>query len=294
MTRKAPPSPELVDRIRANIHPAAHPAIDDWFTFSWHRSRETGFPDSDVPHSSQAFCISVWGTLAQPEAGEARRILYCLLDDRALFDRSEVRPLTSLEFTDRSVLNEYGAIPTNVDAFLEYSNLTVAVESKLTEEFGRCSQAKKKHCKGDYGPGSDLKTGTDAHCRLEVADGTRTPRRYLEVMHRQSTEGAYVVGQKCPYAGPGYQVMRNIAFAAEYARRSESDWRVIFAFPAELSTESRSDVAAIVELLKPEYRNQVHSLDYRYLAESFARGNDSTAHDLGIYMMSRLDALGGG
>lgn len=68
-----------LEPIRTNIHVGAHPAIGDWEGFRWHRYR--GVPDTHVLHSSQAFCISVWGTIAQPEATAVRQVLASMVDD---------------------------------------------------------------------------------------------------------------------------------------------------------------------------------------------------------------------
>lgn len=61
---------------------------------------------------------------------------------------------------------------------------------------------------------------------------------------------AYQPGSECWFAGRGYQVMRNITFASEFAARRDSDWQVIFAFPESLYPESRGDVTAVVDLLR--------------------------------------------
>ena len=275
--------------IRANVHDAAHVGIKDWEAYNWHRDK-SGAPDTHVPHSSQAFCISVWGTLARPDAERARRALSDLLSVPHLAGQLPVQPQIDLEFVDKGVLNEQGAgNPTNVDALLTFDRTIVAVESKLTEPFGSCGQARQGNCSGRYEVGSDIKTATAAPCRLQVADGRRTPRTYWAVMTRLSAPGSYVPGIPCPFAGPAYQVMRNVAFAAEYASRRSKDWAVVFAFPAKLKPASVAQVEAVRNRLLPENAARVAILDYEALAQSLVKLPDEVSKGLGDHMISRLE-----
>ena len=49
-------------------------------------------------------------------------------------------------------------------------------------------------------------------------------------MRQLSDEGAYSIGEPCPFAAGGYQVMRNIAAGAALTIPGNSEWRVIFAW----------------------------------------------------------------
>jgi AcrR family transcriptional regulator len=68
--------------IQTNIYSAAHGAIADWDNFAWHYSNRA--PDACVLHSSQAFCISVWGTFASPRGKVVRDVVASILQDRLL------------------------------------------------------------------------------------------------------------------------------------------------------------------------------------------------------------------
>ncbi|GBE23193.1 MAG TPA: hypothetical protein ENH00_13535 [Actinobacteria bacterium] len=278
------PGSDKIEAIRANIYPGAHWAINDWEQFPWHHDGK-GKPDSDVAHSSQAFCISVWGALCHPDASELRRATARLLKT-VPGDVFEERPLLTLEFADRTLLNERPGTPTNIDALLALPDLVIAVESKLTESYGTCSQPGSGHCSGRYEPGSDLKTRTDAPCRLEIQDGTRTPRRYWEVMRRLCRPDTLPVGIDCPFAGPGYQVMRTITTAAELARTRNEDWRAVFALPAHRHPDSIQTVEQMRNLLTADNAKKVAVLDYQLLANQLT----DIDPDLARYMQQRLAA----
>jgi hypothetical protein len=137
----APLTPDQEQAIRKNIFCAAHGAITDWSTFKWHRTNNV--PDAHVPHSSQAFCISVWGTVASAQGGVVRKALNCLLTDSLL--EKAVRSYKAgfpveLERDSRELLNGYGGTQSHLDGVLRLNGLSVVIESKLTEPLGRCSQ----------------------------------------------------------------------------------------------------------------------------------------------------------
>jgi hypothetical protein len=285
-------APTNLDAIRENIFHVAHESIRDWAHFSWHKPEKGGNPDADRPNSSQAFCISIWGTFASPLGKAVRQITADILGDHmfasAVVGATE-RIHLSLEDEDRGRLNEYPAglgTATNLNVLMRLSNITVAVESKLTETLGSCGQVKKRSCSGIYGHGSDLKTQTSAACRLSVPDGRRQPRSYWEVMGRLNQEG-YEFGQPCPFAGPTYQVMRVIASAAQ---ATHGEWRAIFAYPDEKRT--RSYVESVVRNLQPSNQRNVLHLDYRILARHLSISSDPVALSLGNFMLERLRSCG--
>lgn len=270
--------------ISANILETAHWAIPDWKTFPWHR--HNGAIQAHKSHSSQAFCISVWGALAHPAANEARGIVHLLLG----IEPGGLTPGLNLEYVDRGLLNEYGGIPTNLDAVLTYPGLIVTVESKLTEPFGGCGQYKNGACGGRYETGSDRKTRTLSPCRLSIPDGDRTARRYFEVMQQLATPEAIGEGRPCPFAGPGYQVMRNIAAAARLGEQHGTDWVAVFAFPASRQPDSVTALEGVRQLLTPANASRVLILDYDRLAERLA--TIATLRQFADYMQSRLTAIG--
>src|SRR5947209_682573 len=80
-------TPVQEQAIRKNIFRAAHGAITNWSTFNWHRTN--GVADAHVAHSSQAFCISVWGTIASDEGKAVRKTLIHSLNDDLLREALE-------------------------------------------------------------------------------------------------------------------------------------------------------------------------------------------------------------
>ena len=194
---------EQVEKIRSNIFKDAWNSICDWQAFPWHLSRD-GTPDSHLEHSSQAFCISVWGSMS----GSVSRVLRTEIGELVespVSDAFREAPQVEFEYSDRNLLNEHGGIPTTMDVLATWPDLVLVIESKLTESLGACSQPSRGFCTGTYGHGSDVKTGTSALCRLEVADGSRTRRLYWEVMKSLAKPDAFPEGVPCPFAGQAYQ-----------------------------------------------------------------------------------------
>jgi hypothetical protein len=288
-------SPNLVG-LRRNLFDASHNAVVDWSAFRWHRSR-SGEITADLPNSSQAFCVSTWGTAASERGDMVRAVISGQLQDEALteafagFIPSRDRFVLEHVLPDE-VLGEGGrGNPTNLDVLWDFAGLVVVVESKLTEDFGSCGQAKDGYCNGHVGPGSDLKTGTDARCRLEVADGPRRPRRYWQVLERLGDgKRLPAAGSPCPMARGGYQVARVVAAAAELGRRSGRDWRAVFAYPAMLLRDTRETLDAVTQMLSAENRRRVLELDYSALAPDLLACADDTAQGLGSHLWQRLAA----
>ncbi len=288
------PLPKNIENIRRNIFCEAYPSIGDWSTFPWHSSRNTQMgSDSDRLHSSQAFCISVWGTFAAQTGESVRSAVGKLVNDTGFSSAMEAAGGVidlSLENVDRGRLNEHPAgvgEPTNLDVLIRLPNLTVAVESKLTEAFGSCSQALTRNCSGVYGAGSDLKMKSEALCRLDLADGRRQARSYWEVMRRISEDDAYPVGEPCAFAGSTYQLMRVIASAAQ---AGSPDWRALFAYPSGRGAASE-EIAKVVRRLRPENRSRIIHLDYIELAQRLAGSADAVAQGLALHMRERLTAI---
>lgn len=283
-------NPAKLAAVRANLFPDAHALVRDWDTFPWHtRGREV---DADVPWSSQAFCMSVWGTLPVDDARELRQLVGRLSGDPVVAGALDAAvPQVTAEVVDRELLDEKGlGMPTNLDAVIELPSLVVVVESKLSEPFGGCSQAANRHCSGFYGTGSDLKHGTPAACRLAVPDGRRMARSYWTVMDALSGGSFAGLGSRCPFLGPGYQVMRSIASAYRLGQLKQKDWRIVFAFPASLAGSTPTDIAAVRGRLLPEHQRRVGSLDYDTLSGALLAGDSARARALGRHMASRIAA----
>ena len=285
--------PGNIDAMRNNIFEEAHLAIADWSNFPWHRPKSGGWPDANLLNSSQAFCISVWGTFAAPNGNAVRSIVANLLQDTGFLDAVISTPVAfelTLENVDRDRLNEHPSNmgnATNLDALLRFPRLTVVVESKLTETFGSCSQPPWQ-CSGTYGRGSDLKTHTDAPCRLAVPDGRRAARTYWNVMRRLSDDDAYIQGQPCPLCRTNLSSYARDCIGEVEA--GQDDWRAIFAYPSDRLT--RSHIESVVANLRPEYRAKVLHLDYLTLANKLSDSTDPISKGLGQHMLLRLRHCG--
>jgi hypothetical protein len=286
----------LLAAIRDNIFERSHWAVGDWSRFRWHT--HAGAITADRPHSSQAFCISTWGTAASERRAAVRHAIAAQLADpsleRALGAWRGADGFELEHVVDRDVLGEGGrGMPTNLDALWRLPGLLVAVESKLSERFGGCRQASARHCTGRFGQGSDRKTGSDARCRLELVEQRRERRRYWEVLEQLGAAARLPQRDAmCPLAGGGYHVARVIAASAELGRRSNCDWRVVFAYRAAHDGRTRAAVTGIVELLNPECRGRVLTLDYDALAAMLRSSADGTARALGDHLAARLDGVG--
>lgn len=108
-------------------------------------------------------------------------------------------------------------------------------------------------------------------------------------MNHLSVPNAYPqMGHRCPFADQGYQVMRNIAAAAQYAltEGKGQDWRVVFSFPPDRTTDAV--ISHIQERLQDEHRKRVLKLDYMKLAKVLAVSEDDTARGLAAHMANRL------
>jgi hypothetical protein len=294
MTQKLSDDPRRLQRVRENIYREAHHILrGDWDGFSWHRSgpKDDRVVDADVRWSSQALCMSVWGTAAAPGCADVRTAIARVCGDPAVARGLEgASAHLTFELEDRELLNEKGTpLASNLDVVIEFDSLVLVVESKLSEPLGGCSQF-PTNCSGRYESGSDKKTMTTAPCRLQVQDNKRTPRQYWTVMDALAGGPFAPVGSPCPFKGPGYQVMRNIASAARLGELRRKDWRVVFAFPFSLGGTTPADVAAVQTRLKPEHRARVGLLDYDALAAALVAGESEVARGLGQHIAARIAA----
>jgi hypothetical protein len=210
---------------------------------------------------------------------------------------------------DRShpeVLNEKGgrSIPTSPDVLVRWPGFVLTVESKFREGLGPCGQTKsrktKTHgkedpaCTGDYAPGSDRKTETDAACRLTIWDGKREPRRYWEVAERLFRPAVLEVPSRpCPFADGRYQLMRNITFASEFARLNDlQGFAFLVAYvagsPSAMHTETLA--AEFADMLLPDARTRFGLVSYEAIASIVAQHRYQA---LAIWLTQRIaDGLG--
>lgn len=189
----------------------------------WHRH-------ADQPHSSQVFCVSAFGALRSLPVQD--QVVGRLLGQPVATNDAGPNWHIELEVVRSNLLSEHGRVqPSSIDVLLRTQQAVVCVEAKFLKDadagFGGCSQPKKNKkggikCAGYFGPGSDLKTRTNAWCRLEVWDGHRSPRTYWTLgraFFQASVFAKQAEGQKCPFNGPHYQLMLIFLFAAALAQQ---------------------------------------------------------------------------
>lgn len=260
---------------------------DEGKRLPWHRH-------ADQPHSSQVFCVSAFGTLGQLSVRD--HVISDLLGPISAGTNWAV----NLEATCPDLLFEDKTTqPTSIDVLLQTEQAVVCVESKFksdaTHGFGGCSQP-STNCYGYYGPGSDRKTGTNAWCRLEIWDGGRSPRLYWALgraFFRDSVFARQSIGEKCPFSGPNYQLMRNFLFAAALAQQKECrTFGVLTIAPARTSNKLRRQVKAFrTTILQPQFGHCVQFATYERLIELLRRTRDGGAEDLANFLEGRIATL---
>jgi hypothetical protein len=238
--------------------------------------------------SSQALCISVFGTIA--ESPHRKKVMQEILGAAGVVLRPEGSPRLCCEVRERrEVLNEIGGSnATCPDVLVDWPGVVLTIESKFTEHLGPCGQIdarrpsgklviKARACSGNHETGSDLRTGTDAACRLTVSEneghrGYRSPRRYWEVASRLfRPEIVEPPRSPCPFADGKYQLMRNLCFAAALAQNGLPHrgfaFLLAYAGAAPSATESASDFEAFRTMLLPTVAQCVGAITYEKLSD---------------------------
>jgi hypothetical protein len=269
-----------------------HNAVDDeeGRRIKWHS------PTDEL--SSQVFCISAFGTLRH--VGDGSKILNRLFAEAGIILPPSEKWHLRFEHIDRELLEETGqGTPTNVDVFCDSPSAVVCIESKFLfdahEGFGGCSQIKgtkgKKNCAGYYGPGSDLKTRSAAHCRLEVADGRRGVRAYWRLGRRFFVESIFrkqSAEEACPFTGSNFQLMRNFLFAASAAGGSRA-FGVLAIVPERTGSEIRRQVAMFKStVLRDDFRPCVGVATYDRLVALLLKSEHEGGRVLGIFLEKRM------
>jgi hypothetical protein len=268
-----------------NLYPGALPHVA-----SWPAGRALD-SNAGSPISSQALCVSVFGALAgRPHRGQITTAILAAAGLEPPTGSS--RPLVDCEVRgQRVLLNEYGGPnATSPDALLTWPKAVLVVESKFTEPLGRCSHAARGDCSGDHAVGSDMKTGTDAACRLTVQDGSRTPRRYWEVGTEIFQPAALATPRRpCPFRDGGYQLMRSLCFSSALASETGASWfglLVALTDGAGQAAHTRAELDAFLDLVRPELRSRVGVVSYERIAwilEGFGE------EDLAVWLKAYLD-----
>jgi len=266
-------------------------------SFKWHGHAYS-------PRSSQVFCVSAFGVLQKLASKD--RIIAALLSQAFPEVATRGRPRSwaiSLEHEDEFLLGERGTNqPTSIDVLCTSSKEVVCIESKFVtdarEGFGGCSQASRGRCGGYYGPGSDLKTGTPAWCRLENWDGHRSPRLYWALGKAHFKAEVFAPqqsGDERPLAGSNYQLMRNFLFAAAMAERERKRFFGMLALcPAATSGLIEGQIDSFrQDIVRPEYRNRVGFLTYETYIAHLHAVQDRDAEDLAGFLEDRIKTLCG-
>jgi hypothetical protein len=254
--------------------------------------------DANQPHSSQVFCVSAFGTTRNLLVRDQviRKLLG--LPEAAIGDEPTWN--IELEAERPDLLSEYGRVQaSSVDALLRNPNAVFCLESKFLRDaesgFGGCSQPKKQ-CAGHYGPDSDLKTGTNAWCSLEVWDGDRSPRTYWSLgraFFRETVFAKQESGQTCPFNGPNYQLMRNFLFAAALAQQQKlTSFGVVVIAPAKKSAKLEREVELFrTIILQPEFGSSIKIVTYERLIEVLRESLDVGAVALATFLSGRIAQL---
>lgn len=272
-----------------------------------------------VAHSSQALCVSVLETVAARSPGVRDQLVAALVQAAGL-------PAPSLGGTameaevraHRELLNELGAgTPTALDGLVTWDRGVVTIESKFTEPaFESCGQIKSwrlkpgdprfdpadpkrgfPNCSGEHAHGSDHKPSTaylDAACRLTVADGRRSPRRYWDVAPLLfRPEVTAVPRSPCPFASSNYQLMRNIAFAHQWAARDGLPYYGFLVLIVEASPDAetlRDQFARFRLLLREHVAARVGLLTYEEAVPILAHHGET---ELAAWVAARIAAVYG-
>ena len=290
-TNDSPPAPPTrFQRILSNsaLFPGVAEALGP--SFCWHTH-------AGSPRSSQAFCLSAWYPLAGMQARHevVERFVAAALP--GLPHREGRRWEIEMEVQRPKLLGEQGGQPSSIDVLLRAPDAVVCVESKYLADadagFGRCSQFPGS-CRGFYGPGSDLKTGSAAPCRLAIAEGRRQPRRYWQVAARLFGEQAMTYGTapgSCPL-NRYYQLARNLFFAAELAQcTGRTHFAALGSAPAGKADAVEAEAAGFRQhVLRPEHAGRVAVTHYERLVESLLESGDEAAAAVGRFVAARLPA----
>jgi hypothetical protein len=249
---------------------------------------------SKAIYSSQALCISVFGTIATSD--RRAMIVDDILATAGIDLKTKGDTELKCEMRDRrDVLNEYGGSnPTCPDVVIDWSDAVMTVESKFTEHLGTCGQIKAQKikrpdgrkvtrppaCSGNHEIGSDLRTRTAAACRLTIQERTRLPRLYWDVGRRLFRPDVLTPPrQPCPFRDRQYQLMRNICFAArlsELQRRPTFGFLLVYVAAAPVAHDSEHDFAEFKAMLLPEVARLAGAISYEQI-EEIVRRHEQTA-----------------
>jgi hypothetical protein len=287
--------------VRENLYPGALAHVRDWDA----RRLDT---NAHVKHSSQALCLSVFGTIA--ESPRRKELTQAILAEAGLLLVAVDEPTLECEVRDDwELLRERGGQhSTCPDVLITWPDAVLTVESKFTERPDVCGQPKRRRrtirtgggkreavmaaCSGNYEPGSDLVTGSRAACRLTVREGPREARRYWEIAPRLFRQGAITAPQKpCPFADGRYQLMRNLSYAAAWAERAgvaEFGFLLAYAGGWRRAGETEEVYERFHAMLLPEVAERVGSITYERIAALLGHSGHGDDVELAEWIGKRL------
>jgi len=263
--------------------------------FKWHSH-------SSSPRSSQVFCLSAFGTLRSfPNSDRILEALFSRalphIPARDVPQRWTIEP----EFENPEILSEHGTRqPTSIDVLCRSPDAVICIESKFATDaahgFGGCSQFQKKKCAGFRGPGSDIQTGTDAWCRLEIPEGHRTPRSYWSLgrhWFRPEVFRPQDSSQFCPLGSSNYQLMRNFLFAASLAKHEQKPvFGVLTIGPRLFAPVLSRQVAAFQrDILQEQYADLISFLDYESYAAILESFGEKDSTELARFVRERIRTI---
>jgi hypothetical protein len=199
-------------RIEPNLFKGARWVLTERPAFPWHRDR-TGAVTASRAQSSQALALDVFGTIERLRSRDA--IIDAWADTLDL-PMSGPWSLETEHLVPGGLLGEPRR--SQLDALATGQDGLVAFECKFTEPGGgTCSQTKTlsrgahrglRQCDGSYHVQTNPVTRTKGRCAL-TAKGVK----YWSLVPEVLAVDPEVDYQPCPFAGEGYQWMRNLVSA---------------------------------------------------------------------------------
>lgn len=204
--------------IEKNVFKAAHPAIENWDLYPWHRHGKQ--ITTGRLNSSQALSLEVFGTLKAMQTPPRDAVMNAVAVELGMEPDQEWD--IKLEWTDdHNRLNERRK--TQVDVKAQSRKNLLLMECKFTEEDGgSCSQVKPlqtaKHrgirqCSGAYKRQVNPVNGKEEWCALS-GKGIR----YWELIPELFLFNRHQNHEECPFKGGWFQWMRNLVLCWEIAR----------------------------------------------------------------------------
>ncbi len=283
------PSSSLEERLRKNLYPEAWSIVEPWRTFPWDRAGT--FVRATVPHSSQALCIDVWGTIAL--SAEKVNLLNALMR-RLGFPQSKTYKITFEWVDPQNKLNEIRR--TQIDCLLEGDSINLLIECKFTEpSAGSCSRPLKDkeygltRCNGNYelqaNPSKDALfdffglPSAEHRCSL-----SREGISYWDYIPVLFSFGNFQHMRPCPFRGSSYQIMRNLVLSRVLEERTGKRGAVLVCYAHHpslgFSRAVREDgfIDRIQDTLLD--RSRLHAISYQSLLRILGHTNPSASREL--------------